>query len=327
MKNSFSEPYFPWQQSSWDQLTQSVKSDRLAHAILLSGQSGLGKIHFVGSLSKFLLCDEPHENLACGHCQSCLLYEAGTHPDFKEVTPEDEKKNIKIDDVRKLCQQLSLTPQISSRKIAIIFPAENMNLASANSLLKTLEEPTPNTHLFLLAHRAEKLLPTIRSRCQQMKMSLPTQQQAISWLAQQADVKKPEQLLLLSQQSPLTALEFSRQNFISKRLEVLAELQQVQRKQINPCVLAEKWQKIPSMTLLNWLYSFVADMIKIKSTQNNHDLFNADVSENLKAISEQLDLKQLYCHYDNVIEAIKLNDTQINSQMMIENMIVQWVLK
>ena len=165
---------------------RTITRGRLSHAYLFVGPSGIGKRMFARGLAQCLLCETiPDEQLdACGRCIPCKQMAAGTHPDFIEIgCPEGAKflpiKLIAGDDESRgkegLCYEMSRRPMEGDRKIAIIDDTDMMNDASANAFLKTLEEPPPYGTMFLIAASAEGLLPTIRSRCQQVRFApLPT---------------------------------------------------------------------------------------------------------------------------------------------------------
>ncbi len=165
---------YPWQQEQWRLLKARNDKGRLPHALLLTGMDGMGKQQFASALAQALLCRyRDSEGFACGACPACERFQAGTHPDFLPVTPGDEGKAITVDMARAVSEFLVLRSHYEGSRIVILAPAEAMNVAAANSLLKTLEEPAPETLLILLASAPGALLATIRSRCQQIKFVLP----------------------------------------------------------------------------------------------------------------------------------------------------------
>jgi DNA polymerase-3 subunit delta' len=180
-----SEPVvaYSWQMSQWQHLQQLIKSGRLPHALLLVGPDSIGKLRFAKALAGYLLCESPGQFSACGQCRSCHFQIAGSNPDYREICPDEGKRQIGIDQVRGL---LNFSGQHAHRdngkKIVIIHPAEAMNVFTANALLKTLEEPNAGTVLILVSHSSSQLLPTIRSRCVQLRFGVPDAALAESWL-------------------------------------------------------------------------------------------------------------------------------------------------
>jgi DNA polymerase-3 subunit delta' len=145
-----------------------VQRGRLAHAYFFAGPSGVGKRLFAGELAKALLCEARSNGHleACGRCTACLQVAAGTHPDFFVAARPEEALEFPIEVVRELCQSLAFKPARGHGKVAIVDDADDLNAASANSFLKTLEEPPPGSTLLLIGTSPELQLPTILSRCQ-----------------------------------------------------------------------------------------------------------------------------------------------------------------
>jgi DNA polymerase III delta' subunit len=182
---------YPWTHAQWTQLHQRRQQQRLPHALLLAGPPGLGKADFARDLAQSLLCEQPTAaGMACQHCRSCARFTATTHPDFLVVEPEEPGKAIKVDQVRDLISQFALASHQGGYRIAIVQPAEQMNLAAANSLLKTLEEPPADSLILLISARPSLLPATILSRCQRLEFAPPAHELALAWLNKQHDIPK-----------------------------------------------------------------------------------------------------------------------------------------
>src|SRR5262249_41493055 len=139
------------------EFAQAVRRGRLGHAYLFTGPAGVGKRLFARELAKTLLCDNaPDENWqACGKCASCQLVDADTHPDLIAAGRPEDKNEVPIETVRELCRLLSLKPARGRGKVAILDDADDLNPYSANSFLKTLEEPPPQSVLILIGTRSD----------------------------------------------------------------------------------------------------------------------------------------------------------------------------
>ncbi len=187
-------------------LMRAASAERLHHAYLIVGPTGVGKRDFAERLSHALLCSEPAENAPCGKCPRCALNTAGTHPDLTRLEWIDKARVISVDQIRKLTEQLTLTTTYGPNRIAIINKAHTMTRAAANSLLKTLEEPGKGCVLILLADNDAHLPVTIRSRCQRVVLPLPDPSVALEWLREQK-VSNPEIALEFAHGAPLRAKE------------------------------------------------------------------------------------------------------------------------
>ena len=219
--------FYPWQletAKAW--LTQR---ERFAHAWLIHGPEGIGKLNFCMAAAASLLCTDAHDGIACGKCQSCHWFGLGNHMDFRLVLPdalrdklgliiEDVTKekatdtklsnDIRIEQVRQLEDFMGLTTHQGGLRVVVIGPAEAFNTASANAILKVLEEPNQNTVFLLFTHAIQKLLPTIISRCRRLPLNIPEAAVALQWLQEQG-VKQPELWLAASAGAPLLALDSS----------------------------------------------------------------------------------------------------------------------
>jgi DNA polymerase-3 subunit delta' len=206
----------PWLQGLWDNLDFS----NFPNATLLHGQSGIGKFAFSLELAKSLLCESDHvTSRPCNQCEACHWFSTGNHPDFIALVPEThrrllphadyesdeapkkgkaarddsdgeasekkEKKNISIEETRSAIEGLSIGSHRGGNRVILIYPLEMLRSDSANTLLKSLEEPPANTIFILLADRVDRVLPTIRSRCRLLTAPRPEREQGLAWLRTQ----------------------------------------------------------------------------------------------------------------------------------------------
>jgi DNA polymerase-3 subunit delta' len=186
-------PMLPWQRAA--ALSVLAQRSSWPHALLLHGPRGIGKHALALNLAQALLCEAPQtDGLACGTCPGCRYAAAGQHPDLMRlelvvIDPDEGTletvETIGIDRVRALTDFAQLTSHRQRAKVAVIAPAERMNAAAANALLKTLEEPPPATYVILVSDQPGRLAPTILSRCRKLAAPLPTPAEARDWLAEQ----------------------------------------------------------------------------------------------------------------------------------------------
>lgn len=155
-------------------LGRVLARDRVSHAYLFVGPSGVGKRTAALLLAQAINCAARPTALApCGDCESCRRIAAGTHPDVHEIVAQSRGgQNISVEQIRDTRRDAALRPTMGRRKVYLLPNAELMNLEAANTLLKTLEEPCDFVTLVLAAPAVERVLPTIQSRCQIVRFGL-----------------------------------------------------------------------------------------------------------------------------------------------------------
>ena len=156
-------------------ISAALENGRLPHGLLFLGPVGSGQIETARELAKALFCGKKKSTSGCGVCADCRLVDAGNHPDFRVFAPGEDSRTLKIEEVRQMLTQANLKPFQAPAKLFVIDPAEALSDVSQNALLKTLEEPPAQTYFVLIAHAAEKLLATVRSRLQTVHFRPPAQ--------------------------------------------------------------------------------------------------------------------------------------------------------
>jgi DNA polymerase III subunit delta' len=235
----------PWHESHWQRLQSRLAREALPHALLLCGPAGLGKRAFLQRFVRGLLCGRPHDGEACGQCRTCLLLDAGTHPDLVTIgygLRKDgvQRKEIVVDQIRELSARLAMASQFGGWQVAVIDPADAMNTAAANALLKTLEEPSPQTLLLLLADAPWRLPQTIRSRCQRIEFQLPAHAEAMAWLSAQG-VAEPTAALEAAGGNPGLARAWAEQGALARRQAVRKDLAALAAGRAEPMEVARRW--------------------------------------------------------------------------------------
>ena len=192
------------------QLVELADNARLHHCLLFEGPEGVGKATTALWLAKRMNCTEPIQGEACGQCWSCRAIEKGHHPDVIVVgtDPERTARVVSVRQARALIQSLALRPHSARRRFVIIDPADAMNAASANALLKTFEEPPAETGFILVTSQSGALLTTVRSRSQQVRFGRVATSEVVDWLRARG-VEQPEWIGHLSDGCPGRALELA----------------------------------------------------------------------------------------------------------------------
>lgn len=225
----------------WSQLTLMRSQSRLAQALLVVVPPALHLALFLDRMLTHILC--LNTPAPCGTCRMCLKILNDSHPDIHRVQPENSTGAIKIEQIRDLQVAAYQTPQLTERKIIVIYPAEAMNQAAASALLKVLEEPAESTMFILVATNPSLLLPTIVSRCQQLQVQQDTQ------------ATDP---LALGKAYPETS---PRGILYAQRFQILAGLDALLAKRLSPCDLAEQWSDYPIQDMLWFIASVITKLL------------------------------------------------------------------
>ncbi|MGV2906085.1 DNA polymerase III subunit delta' [Achromobacter sp. AGC25] len=277
--------FLPWQMDaarSW-----LGNRDRFAHAWLVHGLAGIGKLDFAIAAAASLLCETPENGLACGHCAACAWFASGNHPDLRRIRPEAvaveegadaaepaedaepatgpakraPSKEIRIDQIRSLESWFNTATHRGGWRVALLYPAHALNVVSSNALLKVLEEPPPHTVFLLVADAPDRLLPTLVSRCRRLPLPAPDPDTALQWLRGQ-NVEPAKEWLAAAGGAPLAALRLAQAGdapcppWLSQLIGPLAQGQ-------SPDVgtLAELLEKVPASEWIDALQRVYTDLM------------------------------------------------------------------
>jgi DNA polymerase-3 subunit delta' len=266
----------PWQEVA--AATMLGERERWPHALLIAGPQGVGKRLLALHLARALLCETPlPDGRACGTCVGCGLVERRSHPDFRLIEPftyDDDGAATAVDAIpvlaiRDLIDFAQLSSHRGGAKVAVIVPADALNAAAANALLKTLEEPPPRTHLMLVSHRPGRLPATIVSRCRRLVVSMPDAGEASAWLSQQG-VANPELVLAQAGGAPMLAQALADGAIQNSRAWLLGELARPER--LSPVAVGARIDAAPKderkgalADAVYWLLTWTADLAAVAS--------------------------------------------------------------
>jgi len=322
---------FPWTLSQWQQLRQRVSEDRLPHAMLFCGIEGLGKLEIARQFAQSILCEQPDDNgEPCQVCRSCSQFISKSHPDFYLLEPEEEGKAVKVDQIRGLIGHFNLASHYGRYRVAIISPAESMNLAAANSLLKSLEEPPENTLIILVSSHSATLPSTILSRCQRVNFDAPGTDMAVNWLNNHQDdfpdsdiAGKERELLAMAYGAPLKAVTSADSEQIALRNEIFEHFMAVAEGTETALSGNTQWLKTGITTPIQWVYSWISDLIKLKN-HLNAAIINHDKSTDLQKLAQKVELEGLYRYLDTVLDTLKKQRAPLNAQMIMDDLLLDW---
>jgi len=325
----------PWQARLLERLL--ADRSRMPHALLLHGPAGVGKGVLARALAAALLCESPRCASACGECASCRWFSQGNHPDFREVVPEsaaeddgegegeaekpDKAKSlvIKIDQVRAVADLISLSTHRSGFRVLVLRPAEALQPAAANALLKTLEEPPPATVIVLVSDRPARLLPTLRSRCRRLAVPLPPRDEALAWLRAEG-VANAETALATAAGAPLLARELAQPREEELRRRLLAEL--ARPSGADPLLFASGVDRASIERTIHWMQTWVHDLVEMKLAGRARH--HPDHAPALQARARAADLEALFALDRELIEARRLAAHPLNPRLFAEHLLMAY---
>lgn len=296
---------------------------------------------------------------ACGTCASCCWFDQGSHPNFRMIEPETQAaasgsgsagegnsaaeageesreadaandtdparskkktgRQIKVAQIRSLEDFIHLSRHQNGWRIILIHPAETMNLAAANALLKNLEEPPAQVMFILVAHQAQHLPPTIRSRCRQVAMPAPAAASAAEWLAQQG-VSQPGMDLALAGYAPLAALEFSHSGYREQHSAFIERISAPGG--ADAVVFAEEFQKSDPALVINWLQKWCYDLMSFCTTMTIR--YHPDRREAVERAAAGMDLRSLSGYLRTLAAARQLASHPLNPRLFLEELLISY---
>lgn len=312
---------YPWQQALWKTLTHRFPN--LGHGLLFYGKSGCGKHTFVEQFVAWVLCSNKQHDSACGQCSSCVWLKSDTHPNYVYVsTDEDNKKHnakIKIEKIRDLLPFVQQT--VDGWRVIVIDPAEALNIASSNALLKTLEEPGERVMIILIAEHFLKLPATIRSRMQHFAVDRIDQTVAKHYLQTQIAIDQQQNidlLLGLANQMPLKAIELLNSPWFAQRQNFVNDWQKLVSNKNMPMMLATNWNK--ELNIVDFLQMFEYLLTDILAFKMQQWVKNSDID--LTVLAEQYRLEDLFSLYDQLTEAKQLLQQNVQSNLILDELFV-----
>jgi DNA polymerase III subunit delta' len=321
---------YTWHNKQWQYMMQ--QRAKMPHALLLRGRAGTGKQDFALDVAKAILCSQASEQQqACGTCPSCTWFAEGTHPDFVLIGPEDadnteelskkkasKKSQISVARIRQLLDYLMLSShQVNGYRVIVISPADMLNGASANALLKMLEEPPAKTLFLLVTSQPQRLLATITSRCQAIDMPLPSSADALAWLKIQ-QVNHAENLLDLAGGAPLLALQIAEEGEVSatliKHLALGAKL--------DPFTCAPLFLGLGMERAIETLQKWLFDIQAYKLAQGLR--YHAQQANALQVLTKSVNLSLLFSFQDKLLSAKKTANHPLSNEAQLENILLQY---
>ncbi len=223
-------------------LRTAFAAGRMPHALLIHEAPGAGGEWLGYWAAQLVLCGQP-SHAPCGHCPACRHVSQRQHPDLMPVSPAAESAQIRIEQVRQLAADLTLTAHQGGYKVAVICPADGMNRFAANALLKTLEEPPPATLLVLVASVPSRLPATVLSRCQRLRVPAPPREAAVAWLEATRGPAEWARVLAVLGDAPLLAAAAEPAALLATAAEMSRDLEALAGGRGDAAASAERWAR------------------------------------------------------------------------------------
>ncbi|MDP9007599.1 MAG: DNA polymerase III subunit delta' [Pseudomonadota bacterium] len=251
----------PWLQDSQQRLHTALKSGHLPHSLLVLSVPGLGAEQLAHWITALVLCESPGTR-PCDACPSCRLLRSDSHPDAHVVRLEEDAQQIKIDQIRELIDALTLKSYRGGYKVGVIEGAEALNTNGANAFLKTLEEPSADTVLIMIARPNHRLPATIASRCLRLKLRPPSTQDAIAWLKANSSAANPwHAALALAGGAPLLALQLDAEGLAAIDADMRQCMAELAEGSVDVTLLAERWVRSNPGIRIAWLENWITQRV------------------------------------------------------------------
>ena len=336
---------YKWLEPAWEQL--QAQRARLPHALLFYGPPLIGKRELAEHFAQSLLCERPvADGHPCGECQACHWFDERNHPDYRAILPEilqpadaespgaeagegesgtgakskTPSKEIKIEQIRSLDTFFSIGTHRGGAKVALIYPADALNQASGNALLKTLEEPSPDTVFLIVTSRLDHLLPTIKSRAAKFAIAPPSPEVALAWLKEQG-VRDPETALAEAGGAPLGALRRAEDEISAEYRGMLLDALTGARA-LDPVSTAEKCDKAGAELLTLWLTQWVADLILHRNTGKVR--YHPQQIKSIEKLAAAADLPGLFRLYRSLLAARRMAGHPLNVRLVAEDLLIDY---
>jgi DNA polymerase-3 subunit delta' len=304
-------------------LRAALANRRLHHAYLFLGPDGVGKRTVARWLAQAIHCGRG-DNDSCGECANCRRIESGNHPDVRIIGPAAGKKEISIQQIRAVEKELNFRA-FSGRKIAIIDPATLMNLPAQNALLKTLEEPPPDSLLILVASNSGGLLPTLRSRCLCVAFG-PLSRDLIAGYLEAKRAMTPEDARLIaamSNGSLAMALELGGKELIEQRrnwIETMCSLTPGNYRSALEAAESLSANREQSLRFLAWVETWYRDLLVYSLTQDARDLMNPDIVDHVQQQAARGNTEKILSALNQAASAAARIQRNLNRRMVLEEL-------
>jgi DNA polymerase III subunit delta' len=305
----------PWMAEATARLAAAFAAERFPHALLIHEDPGAGGEWLAAWAARLVLCQRPAER-PCGACSGCRRVAALQHPDLAWLRAADDSRQIRIEQVRELSAELALTSHAGGYKVGVISPADALNRFAANALLKTLEEPPPRTLLALVTTQPSRLPPTVRSRCQGLRLRSPPREQSVAWLTAVRGPAEWHAALSVLGDAPMLAAESKPAEVAQIGSEVRGTLEALARGDADPVAAAESWARSELALRLRCLEIWLTEQVRGREREGG--LFTELPARYLSAPDGFSNIRWLFGLIDEVRELRATLDLPLNRGLALE---------
>ncbi|HXP67222.1 MAG TPA: DNA polymerase III subunit delta' [Steroidobacteraceae bacterium] len=310
----------PWLKASQQTMRAALQAGRLPHSLLLLSVPGLGAEQLANWIAALALCESAGPR-PCNACPSCRLLHSDSHPDVHHVRLEEDAQQIKVDQVRDLIESLTLKSYRGGYKLGIIEGAEALNANGANAFLKTLEEPSADTLLILIARPNHRLPATIASRCLRMHLRVPPAADAIAWLRANSPAEHAwEPALALAGGAPLLALQLDAEGLAALDADMRQSIGELADGSVDITLLADRWVRSNPGMRITWLENWITQ--RVHASLGSGTSHQSAEPVRLPAALLKPKIRALFELLDAARELRRLAATGMNQQLAIEALLV-----
>jgi DNA polymerase-3 subunit delta' len=310
----------PWLRDPQQRMRAAASTGRLPHSLLLLSVPGLGAERLADWIAALALCESSGAR-PCNACPSCRLLSSDSHPDVHRVRREEDAQQIKVDQVRDLIESLALKSYRGGYKIGIIEGAETLNVNGANAFLKTLEEPSADTVLILIARPNHRLPATIASRCLRLTLRPPPAAAAIEWLRQNSPADHPwHAALALAGGAPLLALQLDAEGLAALDADMRQSMIELADGSVDITLLADRWARSNPGVRITWLENWITQ--RVHASLGSGTSHQSAEPVRLPAALLKPKIRALFELLDAARELRRLAATGMNQQLALEALLV-----
>ena len=309
-------PAPPWTEAQRAHLKSARAANHLPQALLIHEAPGAGGEWLALWTAQLLLCTQG-AGAPCGECLACRRVAARQHPDLAFLAPEEAGRQLRIEQVRELAAELSLTSHAGGYKVAILSPADALNRFAANALLKTLEEPPARTLLVLVVTQPSRLPATVLSRCQRLSVRAPTRAEALQWLTQARGEHPWAAALDTVGEAPFNLLAAPPEELAEAGADTRRTLEALARGGADPVASAERWARADLPLRLQCFENWLTDRIR-RDERDGAFMTEMRPGPYLSEGAPVLNIRELFRLVDEVRELRATLDVPLNRGVALE---------